>query len=113
MHLHARNGVLGRVLAGLVSLRSGENLEECRIGIRHRVAEGESAEEDGDAGQQTIEEIEGAYRRDADEIEQRPLDAQVREGFVQALKDPVPSADCRVRLYGRPSHVSNRTRGHR
>ena len=53
------------------------------------MAEGEAADEDGDSGEKRVEEIESAHRADADEVEQRALDAKVREGLVQALVDPV------------------------
>ena len=57
------------------------------------VAESKAADEYGDSGNQAIEEIEGAHCADANEIEQRAFYAQVREGLVQALEDPVPSTD--------------------
>ena len=53
------------------------------------MAEGKAANEDGDTGEDGIEEIEGPHRADADEVEQCPFDAQVGERLVQALEDPV------------------------
>ena len=41
------------------------------------------------AGQQAVEEIERSDGRNADKEEQRPFDAQVREGLVQAFENPV------------------------
>jgi hypothetical protein len=37
------------------------------------MTEGEAANEDGDAGKDGIEEIEGAHSTHADEVEERPL----------------------------------------
>jgi hypothetical protein len=51
--------------------------------------EGETADEDGDAGEDGIEEIEGAHSADADEVKQRALHAQVGERLMQALEDPI------------------------
>ena len=53
------------------------------------MAEGKTANEDGDTGQDGIEEIEGSHRADADEVEQRALDAQVGERLMQALEDSI------------------------
>jgi hypothetical protein len=53
------------------------------------MAEGETANEDGDACQDGIEEIEGPYRADADEVEQCAFDAQVGERLMQALEDSI------------------------
>jgi hypothetical protein len=53
------------------------------------MAECEAADEDGDAGEDAVEEVEGADCADADEVEQRALDAQVGEGLMQALEDPI------------------------
>ena len=86
----------------LVPLGFCKDAQECRIGVRHPMAEGESANEDGDSGEQAVEEVECAHRADADEVEQRPLDAQVREGLVQALVDPVPPPGCCVCLHRMP-----------
>jgi hypothetical protein len=53
------------------------------------MAEGKAAYEDGDTGQDGIEEIEGTYRPDADEVEQRAFHAQIGERFVQTLEDSI------------------------
>ena len=77
---------------------------------RHPMAEGESADEDGYPGQQAVEEIECADRPDADEIKQRALDAQVREGLVQALVDPVPAPVIGVCLHCKPLTLESLSR---
>ena len=56
------------------------------------MAEGKAANEDGDTGEDGIEEVEGPHRTDADEVEQRPFDSQVGERLVQALEDSICAA---------------------
>jgi hypothetical protein len=53
------------------------------------VAEEEPTQENADAGQQAVEKIESSDGRHADEKEERPFDAQIRERPVQAFKNPV------------------------
>jgi hypothetical protein len=53
------------------------------------MSEGETANENGDTGEDGIEEIEGPHRAHADEVKQSPLHAQIGEGLMQALKHPV------------------------
>ena len=53
------------------------------------MAEGKTANEDGDTGEDGIEEIEGPHCADADEVEQRALHAQVGERLMQALEDSI------------------------
>jgi hypothetical protein len=53
------------------------------------MAEGKAANENGDTGEDGIEEIEGSHRSDADEVEECPFHSQVSEWLVQALKDSV------------------------
>ncbi len=53
------------------------------------MTESKSANEDGDAGEDGVEEIEGSHSADADEVKQRAFDAQVSEGLMQALEDSV------------------------
>jgi hypothetical protein len=48
--------------------------------------EGKSANKDSDPGKDGIEEIEGADRTHADEVEKSALDAQVSERLVQTLE---------------------------
>jgi hypothetical protein len=53
------------------------------------MAEGKSANENRDTGEDGIEEIERSHRADADEVEQRALHAQVSERLMQALEDSI------------------------
>jgi hypothetical protein len=46
------------------------------------MAEGKTANEDGDTGEDGIEEIEGPHRTYADEVEQSALYAQVGERLM-------------------------------
>src|SRR5208337_1198681 len=48
--------------------------------------------EDGDTGEDGIEEIEGSYRSDADEVEKRAFHPQVGEWFMEALEDSICAA---------------------
>jgi hypothetical protein len=65
------------------------------------MTEGEAPDENCDAGQNGIEEIEGAHRADTNEIEQRTFHAHVRERLVQTLKDAI----CTVFLLRFVSHI--------
>jgi hypothetical protein len=51
--------------------------------------EGKTPTKYGDTREDGIEEIEGAHRPYADEVEQRTFYAQVRERLMQALEDSV------------------------
>jgi hypothetical protein len=53
------------------------------------MAEGKAANEDGHTGEYGIEEIESPHCADADEVDQRPFDAQVGERLMQALEDSI------------------------
>jgi hypothetical protein len=53
------------------------------------MAEGKAANEDGDACEYGIEEVEGPHRADADEVEQRAFHAQVGKRLVQTLEDSI------------------------
>jgi hypothetical protein len=53
------------------------------------MAEGKAANEDGETGEDGIEEVEGPHRSDAYEVEKRPFDAQIGERLVQALEDSI------------------------
>jgi hypothetical protein len=77
------------VIALLVAFRLCEDAEECRIAVRYPMAEGKTANKDGDAREDRIEEIEGSHRSDADEVEERTLYAQVSKWLVQALEDSI------------------------
>jgi hypothetical protein len=59
----------------------------------------------GNPGDQAIEEVECAHSPDADEIKERPLDAEVCEGLVQAFVAPVAPPDYGVCLHSRPSQL--------
>ena len=45
--------------------------------------------ENGDPREDGIEEIEGAHRADADEVEQRAFHAQIGERLMQTLEDSI------------------------
>jgi hypothetical protein len=53
------------------------------------MAEGKAANENGDTGEDGIEEIEGSHRSDADEVKECAFHAQIGERLVQALEDPI------------------------
>jgi hypothetical protein len=53
------------------------------------MAEGKAANEDGDTGEDGIEEIECPHRSDADEVEECALHTQVSERLVQTLEDSI------------------------
>lgn len=53
------------------------------------MTESKTANEHGYAGQDGVEKIEGSHRADADEVEQRALDAQVGERLMHALEDSI------------------------
>jgi hypothetical protein len=58
-HLHAGNLLLGGVIAQLVAFGLCQDAEERRIAVRYPMAEGKTANEDGDTREDGIEEIEG------------------------------------------------------
>ena len=53
------------------------------------MTECESADKDGDAAQNAVEQIEGTHSAHADEVEQRALDPHVGERLMQALEDSI------------------------
>jgi hypothetical protein len=53
------------------------------------MSEGETANENGDAGEDGIEEIEGPHRANTDEVEQRAFHAQVGKRLMEALEDSI------------------------
>ena len=53
------------------------------------MAEGKSANENSDSGENAVEEVESSYGAHADEIKQRPLDAQIGKRLMQALEDSI------------------------
>ena len=60
-----------------------------RIAVRYPMAEGKTANEDGDTREDGIEDVEGPHRAHADEVEQRTFHAPVGEWLMQALEDSV------------------------
>src|SRR5208283_4962212 len=80
--VHAWNLLLGCVIAELVSLGLSQDAKKCRVTIRHPVAECKAADEDGEAGENAVEEVEGTHGAHADEVKQRALDAQIRERLM-------------------------------
>ncbi len=67
--------MLSGVVAELVLLRLGDDVEKGRVAVRCPIPEGEAAGKNSNAGEKRIEEIECADCANADEIEQRALDA--------------------------------------
>src|SRR5208337_1759173 len=81
--------LFGRVIAQLVAFGLRQDAKERRIAVRDPMPEGKTANKDGDARKDGIEEIEGSHRSDADEVEQSALDAQVGEWLMHALEDSI------------------------
>src|ERR1700730_6221913 len=81
--------VFRSVVTQFVAFRLCEDAEKCRIAVRYPMTESKTANEHGDTGQNGVEEIEGAYRADADEVEQSALYAQVSERLMHALEDSI------------------------
>jgi len=69
------------------------------------MSEGIASDEDGNTGKDRIEDVERAHCADAHEVKQSAFDAQIREGLMQALEDPVAPAACGVCLHESPSHL--------
>jgi hypothetical protein len=85
------NALLGGIVPALVPLGFCEDSEKRRIAARHPAAKNKSADEDSYASEQTVEQVECTHGSNANKIEQRTLDAQIREGLVQALVYPFTS----------------------
>ena len=81
--------LFGRVVAQLVPFGFREDAEEGRIAVRYPMPESKTPDEYGDTGEDGIEEVEGPHCADADEVEQRPFNAQIGERLVQALEDSI------------------------
>jgi hypothetical protein len=64
-------------------------VKERLVARRHPMTKSESPDEDSNASQDGIEEIESSHRSDAHEVEKRPLDAHVRERLMQALEHSI------------------------
>ena len=84
--------MLRGVITQLVPFGLGQDAEECWIAVRYPMAEGKAAYEDGDPSKDGIEEVEGAHGAHTDEVEQRPLNAQIGERLVQALENSICAA---------------------
>src|ERR1035437_4284611 len=69
--------------------RLGQDAKERRVAVRYPVPECKSADKDGEAGENAVEEVESAHGAHADEVKQRALDAQIRERLMQALEDAI------------------------
>src|ERR1700691_6696029 len=65
------------------------------------MAAGAAAYEDGDPSEDGIEEVEGAHGAHTDEVEERPLHAQIGERLVQTLEDSI----CAVLLLCFVGHI--------
>jgi hypothetical protein len=65
--------LLGSVVAQLVPFRLCQNAEKRRVTVSHPMAEGKTSDEDGDASQDGIEEIESPHRSNTHEVEERAL----------------------------------------
>jgi hypothetical protein len=74
--------LLGGVVPSLVSFGSGQDAQKDRIAVRDPGTECKPANENGDAGEDAIEEIESTYRSDADEEEERALNTEICERLV-------------------------------
>ena len=81
--------LFGRVVAQLVAFGFSEDAEEGRIAVRYPMPESKTPDEYCDTGEDGIEEVEGAYRSDADKVEKRAFHAQVGEWYVKALEDSI------------------------
>src|SRR5438552_12840041 len=103
MDLHARERLLGSVVARLVLFRFRQDAKKSGIASGHPTPEGEPAREKEQPGDQTVEQVEGADSRHTYEEEQRSLYPEVREGLVQALVDSVCTPISSVCLHRRPS----------
>jgi hypothetical protein len=56
------------------------------------MAEGKAAKENGDTREDGVEQIEGPHGAHTDEVEERPLNAQIGEGLMQAFEDSICAA---------------------
>jgi hypothetical protein len=81
--------LFGRVVAQLVAFGFRQDAEEGRIAVRYPMPEGKTPDEYGDTGEDGIEEVEGPYRSDADEVEESAFHAQVGERLMQTLEHSI------------------------
>jgi hypothetical protein len=61
---------------------SRKNAKHCWIGFRYPSAKRVTTDEDNHARQETFEKVENGNCPDTHEIEEGPLDTQIRERFV-------------------------------
>ena len=81
--------MLRGVIAKLVPFGLCQDAKERRIAVRYPMPESKTPDEYGDTGEDGIEEVEGSHCADADEVEQRPFNAQIGERLVQTLEDSI------------------------
>lgn len=81
--------MLSCVIPEFVALGLRQNSKERRVTVCDPMTECESANENGDTGEDGIEQIEGTHCADADEVEERPLNTQLGERLVQTLEDSI------------------------
>src|SRR6266702_1910773 len=103
MDLHARERLLGRVIACLVLFRFRQDAKKSGIASGHPTPEGKPARKKEQPGDQTVEQVEGTDSGHTDEEEQRSFYPEVREGLVQALVDSVCAPMSSVCLHRCPS----------
>src|SRR6266567_468492 len=103
MDLHARERLLGSVVARLVLFRFRQDAKKSGITSGHPTPEGKPARKKEQPGDQTVEQVEGADSSHTNEEEQRTFHSEVREGLVQALVDSVCTPICSVCLHLCPS----------
>jgi hypothetical protein len=80
------------VIASTELFTPGEYSQHCRISVRYPTTKRVSTDEDNHSSQETLEEVENGNCPDTHEIEESPLDTQIRERFVQAFEDSVPAS---------------------
>src|SRR5580704_5086129 len=97
------------VVAQFVAFRLCEDAEKRRIAVRYPMTESEAPNENGDAGQDGVEEIESSHGADADEVEQSALDAKVGERLMHALEDSICALfrTCDIWHKGLAQHLLN------
>jgi hypothetical protein len=90
------------VISHLVSFGLGKYPQESRIAICYPVPKGKSANKDRNSGKYAVEEIERSDRSNADKVEERPFDAKISEGLMQALEDSICSSLLRLHVCHKP-----------
>src|ERR1700730_16040643 len=77
--LHARDLLLGSVVAGFIAFGFGEDTEKRGVAICRPVPESKAADKNGYPCEKRVEEIEGCNTRDTNEVKQRALNTQIGE----------------------------------